>query len=128
MNLLLMILMGVTSATTLDDSTKLTVKTVYGEAVTQIVMEKTDGQWTIALTSLRTNKKSILNAEDARFILREYDHLPVPSSVPDSCYRARVDILLTQGGKSSAKASCVGVKTITSPRYARFLRILDTAL
>lgn len=87
-------------------------------------------QFVLTVQSTGGKKRIVLSQENARFLYSEFIKLPQPESVPNSCYRSRVDIWARESGETKplAKSSCIGVNTITSPSYARFLDLLQAAI
>jgi hypothetical protein len=88
---------------------------------------KNENGYQITMKSADGTKNRNLTQEDGDFIFSEFQKLSVAPKIPDDCYRSRVDIVVT-GSNAATKSSCVGLKTITSASYERFMGILNLAL
>jgi hypothetical protein len=70
-----------------------------------------------------------ISNKDVEFIKAEFAKLPVPEKLPVECARSHLTVTLSKGPKNAeTKTSCLGVRTITSPAYARFARILVSSI
>ncbi len=81
------------------------------------------------LSSAGPNSGRTLNSEDADYFFEKYKSLPTVKIIPKECQRSFVQILHKSKGKvETKKVSCIGVKTITEPAYADYLRLLVAML
>lgn len=88
---------------------------------------KNETGYQIILNSEEVTRTRNLTQADGDFIFAEFKNLPSPPKIPDDCYRSRVDIVVT-GVNADSKSSCIGVTTVTSEAYERFIGILNLAL
>lgn len=75
-------------------------------------------------------KKRAFKEDEFKFLLKEIDKLPVAPKVPAECSRFRTDITVIREGKKEPlkKSSCLSVRSITEPAYAKLLNLLAISL
>lgn len=106
---------------------KLEIMARIGESRRSFLLEKKAGKYELFVSSAEGSKRTNLKDEDAQFIFTEFEKLPVAVQIPKECARSRVDIVAV-GKTTQSKASCLGMKTITTAPYNRFLGILNLAM
>jgi hypothetical protein len=120
---------GIAVAAETSKHVQLIAITHIGEKQTQMMVDKDEKGITVKLHTSDGEKRSN-TLSDANFaeIMKEFKKLPVPKKIPDSCASSRVDIAVVGLQKEVVhKASCLGVKSITEPEYAKFVNTLVMA-
>lgn len=112
-----------------EKMTEIKVRTVFGDKVVSFLIQNRDGKSSIEMSSNSgVSQRRDLTDRSFQYIVSEFRKLPKAPKIPVGCERARMDVLVK--GLSTQelhKESCFGVKTITSPKYARFAEALTAA-
>lgn len=106
-------------------------QSIMGDKSVDFKLIEESGKWIMHMHSNQGDLSNrTLTKKDFDFIKEEFLKLPVAKSIPKECSRSQIKIKLSANGKEKEKTkiSCLGVKTITEPAYARFTQILVNAL
>lgn len=102
-----------------------------GDKITNFWIEKSK-QGKIGLRMRNSYGQSALrelHPEDYEYIAAEFKKLPQAPKIPRECERSRVVLSMKEkDGGALSRMSCLGLKTKTSPAYARFVNILAMSL
>jgi hypothetical protein len=112
------------------DALKLRAVTQFGDNVTQFEIRKNGSAYVLEMESTMHAKRSnAISAKNVDYLIRKFDKLPDLKSVPESCSRSQMTIEVRgTSGKTETKASCIGVKSISSEAFESFANLLVQAL
>jgi hypothetical protein len=108
----------------------LDARSYYGDKVVRFTLAEEGGKTVMTMASNAGDfSRRVLSSKDVEFLKAEFAKLPVPEKLPVECTRSHLTVTLIRGPKTAeTKTSCLGVRTITSPAYARFARILVNSI
>lgn len=130
MNLILTLLVAfsVSSAKPSGKSSQMVAQSMIGDREVRFLVTQESERFTIERWIGGEHKQSRpLKKNDWRFLVSQFRKLPQPKNIPPECSRARIDVTLTENGKTIARSSCLGIKTVTSAHYSRFSQTLALA-
>ena len=91
--------------------------------LTTLELKNQKGQY--LLTGRKNTAPQAVRREDLEELKASFDELPTVERIPKKCDRARVDITVKDAGHVTHKASCLGVRSITTPAYTRFVERVE---
>lgn len=104
------------------------VEILHGEVATNFKLDGGSGTLEMQNTNSKTKLRKI-DQEDFKFLLGLAQKLPRSNKLPKECYRARMQVTISEpGAKPIEGTSCFGMRSISAPQYQSFANLLAVSI
>jgi hypothetical protein len=109
-----------------SEAYEMQVSVVFGDRTTQFFVKSSGNGGVLKIFNDRGLKgKKGLDESEVELLLQTYAKLPAGNSIPDYCYRSRIDIVMVRPGQpQEVKASCFAVESPAEPAFRHFANLL----